>query len=244
MNSVTDGDTEDLGTGYLRRPISVAQLLEREGYRPTVRSRTARRALSGVAAGAVLTLGAVVGSLFLNHGQRTTGDLAAAGMAQSGGDIVLAESNTPPGSAPAATHATAVTTPASTSRTATTHHQATQKTATTPRTTHQDDHPQTTHQNPSTQQQQQQPTTQPQQPTATTQSAPTATTQLTQNTSTSTSTPAPTTQPTTTTTQPTTQPPTTQPTTTTQTPPPDNGLIGGVGQVLGSVTQPVFDWFN
>lgn len=242
MNSVTDGDTEDLGTGYLRRPISVAQLLEREGYRPTVRSRRARRALSGVAAGAVLTLGAVVGSLFLNHGQRTTGDLAASGMAQSGGDIVLAESNTPPGSAPtAATHATAVTSQAPTSRSATTHHQATQKAATTPRTTHQDDHSQATHQNRATQPQQQQPatTTQPQQPTATTQSAPTATTQLTQNTSTSTSTPASTTQPTTT----TSQPPTTQPTTT-QTPPPDNGLIGGVGQVLGSVTQPVFDWFN
>jgi outer membrane biosynthesis protein TonB len=238
VSFVTDGDTEDLGTGYLRRPISVAQLLEREGYRPTVRSRTARRALSGVAAGAVLTLGAVVGSLFLNHGQRTTGDLASAGLAQSGGDIVLAESNTPPGSAPSATHTAAATTPAPTaSRTPTAHHQATQRTVTTP--THQN-RTEATHQNPTTQHQQPPAlaatTTPQQQSTPTTQSDPTATTQLTPNTTTGTSTPA-----TPTTTQPTTttQPPTTQPTSTT----PD-GLIGGVGQVLGSVTQPVFDWFN
>lgn len=91
MNSATDRDYDLEAT--VRHPISVAQLLEREGFRPTERSRAARRALSGVTAGAVLALGAVVSTLFLNHGTRTTsGDTLASG-AQSGGDIVLAESS-------------------------------------------------------------------------------------------------------------------------------------------------------
>jgi hypothetical protein len=94
VSFATDGDTEDLGPLVGRRPISVAALLEREGYRPAVRSRATKRALSGVAAGAVLALGAVVGSLLLNHGTTTTGDTLASG-SQSGGDIVLAESGAP-----------------------------------------------------------------------------------------------------------------------------------------------------
>lgn len=78
---------DDLGHGYIRRPISVAQLMEREGYRPAARSRATRRALTGVAAGAVLALGAVVGSLLLNHTTgNTAGDTLAAG---SSADIVL-----------------------------------------------------------------------------------------------------------------------------------------------------------
>lgn len=95
MNSATDGDTDYLAVEYLRRPISVAELLEREGYSPAGR-RAARRALSGVTAGAVLALGAVVGTLFF-HGERTAGDsLATGGLAQSGGDIVLAETSSGP----------------------------------------------------------------------------------------------------------------------------------------------------
>jgi hypothetical protein len=99
-----------------RKPISVAALLEREGYRPRTRSRATKRALSGVAAGAVLALGAVVGSLLLNHGASSTaGDTLASG-SQSGGDIVLAESGTPYGTAQTSTtHAgTSATTPRTT----------------------------------------------------------------------------------------------------------------------------------
>lgn len=115
MGLATGGDyDDDLGHGYIRRPISVAQLLEREGFSPSSRSKATRRALTGVAAGAVLALGAVVGSLFLNHGATTTGDTLASG--QSGGDIVLAESgnhlqSTNPASVPSQSLATA---PAST----------------------------------------------------------------------------------------------------------------------------------
>ena len=91
MSFATDGKTEDLGPAYRRGPISVAQLLEREGFQPATRSRATRRALTGVAAGAVLALGAVVGSLLLNHGtDNSNGDTLASGN-QSGGDIVLAE---------------------------------------------------------------------------------------------------------------------------------------------------------
>jgi hypothetical protein len=89
VSVVTNGDyDDDLGHGYLRRPISVAQLLEREGYRPAARSRATRRALTGVAAGAVLALGAVVGSLLLNHASgNTAGDTLASG--SNVGDVML-----------------------------------------------------------------------------------------------------------------------------------------------------------
>ncbi|HEY3609209.1 MAG TPA: hypothetical protein VGL06_17040 [Pseudonocardiaceae bacterium] len=89
MSVATNGDyDDDLGHGYLRRPISVAQLLEREGYRPAARSRATRRALTGVAAGAVLALGAVVGSLLLNHASgNTAGDTLASGA--NVGDVML-----------------------------------------------------------------------------------------------------------------------------------------------------------
>jgi hypothetical protein len=88
VSLATDGNyDDDLGHGYIRRPISVAQLMEREGYRPAARSRATRRALTGVAAGAVLALGAVVGSLLLNHATgNTAGDTLAAG---SSADVVL-----------------------------------------------------------------------------------------------------------------------------------------------------------
>jgi hypothetical protein len=88
VSLATDGNyDDDLGHGYIRRPISVAQLMEREGYRPAARSRATRRALTGVAAGAVLALGAVVGSLLLNHATgNTAGDTLASG---SSADIVV-----------------------------------------------------------------------------------------------------------------------------------------------------------
>jgi hypothetical protein len=114
VSFATDGNTEDLGPGYRRRgPISVAQLLEREGFQPASRSRTTRRALTGVAAGAVLALGAVVGSLLLNHGTaNTNGDTLASG-SQAGGDIVLAQNGQSSSAATAASSGTAQsTTPA------------------------------------------------------------------------------------------------------------------------------------
>ena len=102
MSSATDGDyDDDLGHGYIRRPISVAQLLEREGYRPAVRSRATRRALTGVAAGAVLALGAVVGSLLLNHaGDNAAGNTLASG--STGADIVLSNHQPAPSQTSAA----------------------------------------------------------------------------------------------------------------------------------------------
>lgn len=107
MSFATDSENDDLGHGYLRRPISVTELLEREGFRPQARSRATRRALSGVAAGAVLALGAVVGSLFLSHPVTTAnGDTLASG-SQSGGDIVLAESGTPSSQVPSQSLGTA-----------------------------------------------------------------------------------------------------------------------------------------
>ncbi len=106
VSFATDGGTEDLAPVNRRGPISVAQLLEREGFQPATRSKVARRALSGVAAGAVLALGAVVGSLLLNHGtQNTNGDTLASG-GQSGGDIVFADSGvSSPAVAPATSRA-------------------------------------------------------------------------------------------------------------------------------------------
>lgn len=74
--------------------------MEREGYQPATRSRGTRRALTGVAAGAVLALGAVVGSLLLNHGTATTTGGTLASGSQSGGDIVLAETGSPSSSTP------------------------------------------------------------------------------------------------------------------------------------------------
>lgn len=110
MSLATGGDFEELGAETtIRRPISVAQLMEREGFRPTARSRATKRALSGVAAGAVLALGAVVGSLFLNHSTTTTADAIESG--HSGGDIVLAESGQQPAQAKAPVQSLSTTTP-------------------------------------------------------------------------------------------------------------------------------------
>src|SRR5882724_5585530 len=95
VSSATNGDyDDDLGHGYIRRPISVAQLLEREGYRPAARSRATRRALTGVAAGAV------VGSLLLNHASgNSAGDTLAAG--SNIGDVMLSNGNHQQAVAPA-----------------------------------------------------------------------------------------------------------------------------------------------
>lgn len=100
------GGTEDRGEDdygdfpTVRHPISVADLLAREGYKPSVRERMARRTLTGVAAGAVLALGAVAGSLLLNHGTpNTTGGTLAAGTSngtfQQYGDAAASTATSP-----------------------------------------------------------------------------------------------------------------------------------------------------
>ncbi|HEX5402443.1 MAG TPA: hypothetical protein VFX16_09095 [Pseudonocardiaceae bacterium] len=218
-------------------------MLEREGFRPTERSRAARRALSGVTAGAVLALGAVVSTLFLNHGTQTTsGDTLASG-AQSGGDIVLAESSP---TASATVVRTAVATAGShlpakatvpdvrtmTPRKATApgnsgHVRVRQKRASTPATTA-----------PASQTQ------------GTTRSAPTTTPAAPATTTDTTSNSTASTLPTTTA-SPTTQSTTTPPATTTRTAPPTTtsaadggGLLNTVTGALNGITQPVFNWFG
>lgn len=236
MSFSTDGGYDDLDDApTIRRPISVAQLLEREGYRPASRSRTTRRALTGVAAGAVLALGAVVGSLLLNHATgNSAGNTLASGSAGSA-DIVL--SNQQPAATqnqqPAArdqqqigTAAIAASTQPQGVRTGTTHRAAT---------------------NPAQQQQQ---STAPAAPTTTqsTQSAPVSTsTTSTAPTGTSSSAATPPSSASTPTSQQ--QAPTDATSSTTNSNNSSNGgLLGAVtGTVTGtlnSVTQPVFNWFG
>jgi hypothetical protein len=251
VNSATDRDyhlASDL-EDTVRRPISVAQLLEREGFRPTERSRAAKRALSGVTAGAVLALGAVVSTLFLNHGQTTSGDTLASG-AQSGGDIVLAESS-PAAGAPVSAARTAVATAGShlpakiTVPDVTTvapakaavpdnsgHVRVQQNRATAPAKT-----------TPATSQTQ---AAMQSAPATTTPAAPATTPDTTSNATASTVPTAPLPPTTTTTAPPTTT--TTPPPATTTPPAPstttDSGLLGNVTGALDGVTQPVFNWFG
>jgi hypothetical protein len=251
VSFATDGDyDDDLGHGYIRRPISVAELFEREGYRPAQRSKATKRALSGVAAGAVLALGAVVGSLLLNHGGTTTaGDtLASGGIGQSGGDIVLAEtgpqsSTTAPSSA---SHTNPVTqgATAGATRTTTVRTSGSRVVTGTQRVGSVGNKGSGNHSPVSASS-----TTGTGGPVASTTSTTGATAtnpttgQSTPTTgTTTTTTPTGSSSPTTGTT--TTTPPSTgssAPTTTTSG---NGGLVGSVTGVLGDVTQPVFNWFG
>jgi hypothetical protein len=253
VNSATDGDTDYLAVEYLRRPISVAELLEREGYTPAGR-RAARRALSGVTAGAVLALGAVVGTLFF-HGERTAGDsLASGGLAQSGGDIVLAETSSGP--AVATAHQVVAPKVAPAPKMA----KAAPKAGLVPGSRVGSDDisrgqggAASVGSAPVTSAPQS--TAGAMAPSTTTDSA-RSTSRSLQSQPATTTTPPPTdnstasTPPTDTSTPPTdtSVPSTTDaPVTTTQTAPPTttgNGLVGGLAGALGNVTSPVFDWFG
>lgn len=253
----SDYDDDDLGHGYIRRPISVAELCEREGYQPATRSRATKRALSGVAAGAVLALGAVVGSLLLNHGgPATAGDtLASGGIGQSGGDIVLAETSPQTSTvAPGGTHSTSPTT--STSGTAT---KSTTVVTTDGKRTWTGSAQHNTsvgNQGPGNHSPVSSATTKSGTASITTGTTTTTTAPTTSTTTTTaptTGTTAPTTGSTSTTTPPATTTPSSPTTGTTTTTPPstttgssgDNGgLLGTVTGVLGNVTQPVFNWFG
>jgi hypothetical protein len=67
------------------RPISVGELLRREGHQSESHDSQARRALGGVAVGAVLAFGAVVGGLVLHNAGATPSDMPAAGGGTAGG---------------------------------------------------------------------------------------------------------------------------------------------------------------
>ena len=235
MSLATEGDYgDDLGHGYIRRPISVAQLLEREGYRPAARSRATRRALTGVAAGAVLALGAVVGSLLLNHaGNNTAGDTLASG--SGGNEIVLGNHQPAVSTYPKNVAQQQIGTSASTT---------TPQSVGTPSTTHAQTHPQTpvaAHpvvNSPVVPQSTRSATTAP--TTSTTQSAPTSTTTTSPATGTTPSTNPPA--------QPAPAPTSSTSTNGSGGSQNNGGLLGTVtGTLTGtlsSVTQPVFSWFG
>lgn len=250
MGLATGGDDDDLGHGYIRRPISVAALLEREGYSPSARSKATRRALTGVAAGAVLALGAVVGSLFLNHGTTTTGDTLAAG--QSGGDIVLAESGNQLGTTTTTNVPTQSLAGAPSSAPGTTSNGAQPAQHTQPAPRSADGHDGTISgswapaMNSGTQAaapttQNSAPTTQSTAPTTapTTQSAPQSTTQSAPSTGTPTSTTAATGGPAT-----TPHATTAAPSTSSTSSQGGGGLLGTVTGTLNDLTNPVFSWFG
>jgi hypothetical protein len=232
VSLATNGDyDDDLGQGTIRRPISVAQLLEREGYRPAARSRATRRALTGVAAGAVLALGAVVGSLLLNHASgNSAGDTLASG--SKIGDVVLSNGAHQQAIAPAPQSNSAGQV-GSAAVADTTQPQIVQnggQAATKPVTRFSTVPAQTGRTNAAT----------PAAPN-TTQSTP-ATSGTSTTPATSSTAPAPSTN--------TTPPPSTTPTKTT---PPSSGsgssaggggLLGTVTGTLNSVTQPIFNWFG
>ncbi|HEY4454526.1 MAG TPA: hypothetical protein VGN81_09480 [Pseudonocardiaceae bacterium] len=67
------------------RPISVGELLRREGQQSESHDSQARRALGGVAVGAVLAFGAVVGGLVLHNAGATPSDMPVAGGGTAGG---------------------------------------------------------------------------------------------------------------------------------------------------------------
>ncbi|HJP80451.1 MAG TPA: hypothetical protein VJ914_39630 [Pseudonocardiaceae bacterium] len=67
------------------RPISVGELLRREGQQSETHDSQARRALGGVAVGAVLAFGAVVGGLMIHNAGATPSDLPVAGGGAAGG---------------------------------------------------------------------------------------------------------------------------------------------------------------
>ena len=82
MSSATFGS---FGGSMDERPISVGELLRREGHQSESHDSQARRALGGVAVGAVLAFGAVVGGLVLHNAGATPSDMPVAGGASAGG---------------------------------------------------------------------------------------------------------------------------------------------------------------
>ena len=82
MSSATFGS---FGGSMDERPISVGELLRREGHQSESHDSQARRALGGVAVGAVLAFGAVVGGLVLHNAGATPSDMPVAGGGTAGG---------------------------------------------------------------------------------------------------------------------------------------------------------------
>lgn len=81
------------------RPISVGELLRREGQQSESHDSQARRALGGVAVGAVLAFGAVVGGLVLHNAGASPTDMPVAGGGTAGaagfnGSVPIASTGT------------------------------------------------------------------------------------------------------------------------------------------------------
>jgi hypothetical protein len=232
----------------VQRPISVAQLLKREGHDTPTQQGMTRRTLTGVAAGAVMVFSAAVGSLLLHHGDATTGNVAAG---SGSGDVLAADgtvtSSAPGTSAQPSTQATTHTltlpgSPGATTSQSTADrakHLAPAAPATTP-------DPAATDSGTATSTG----TTAPSTTQSSTQSSSTGSTDTGASTSTTTTTAnhTPTSTPSTSTgsTAPTTtsssggSSSTTPPTTTSS----SGGVVGTVTGVLGDVTAPVFSWFG
>jgi hypothetical protein len=228
------------------RPISVGELLRREGQQSESHDSQARRALGGVAVGAVLAFGAVVGGLVLHNAGATPSDMPVAGGGTAGGagfngSVPIASAGTIGSHAPQVRSAanTSTTTPASTQR------------GTTPNGTT----PVGAVGNSVA------PTTDPQSFPSSSGTLPTTTGSASASTSTgstSTSTGSTTTPHTTGSGTSTTSPSSTSTGSTTTTTSNSGGggssngnggnggggLLGTVGSTLGSVTQPVFNWFG
>lgn len=233
MTSATQGyrdedynsDLEDT----VRRPISVAQLLEREGYQAAAREAMARRTLTGVAAGAVLVFSAVVGGLLLHPSGTGANNTLASGAQNgdfsppNGGAVPASSSSAPQSSAPTDTGSSVQ--PVANLSTTTTPAPA-------PHNTHGTGAPSgSTGTRASTSTPTQGTATQPTNPTSassspTTQSttAPTSSTSSTSPANSSTSTNG-----------------SASPNTSTSA---NGGLLGTVGNVVSGVTQPVFNWFG
>ena len=236
MSSATFGS---LGGNAAERPISVGELLRREGHQSESHDSQARRALGGVAVGAVLAFGAVVGGLVLHNAGATGTDMPVAGGGTAGGagfngSVPVASTGTIGSNTPRVQPAANTTTTNPGPGTQTQHGSSPNKSGSAlgggAAGTTVD------------------PTTDPSFP-GSSGTLPTSTGSTSTGTSasgTSTSTPHTTTGTGTSTSNPGTS--TSQPTSTstgTSTSSGDGGgLLGAVGSTLGSVTQPVFSWFG
>jgi hypothetical protein len=227
VTSTTDGnlfgyeyEPDDMPT----RSIPVGELLRREGHASVARAFHRRRGvLVGVAAGSVLAIGAAVGSLLIGHSDGNANGLAS-GTSGSGAQV--------PNDG---TGAISTTTGSSGGYQ---QHQATPNVApmaqVTPQTQARLPHASHTHSGQATS------GTTPAAPSTSTQSQTTAPSTGTTTAPTSPSTGSPSTGTTST-------PPSTSTPPTTTTPPSSGnggGLLGTVTGTLGSITQPVFNWFG
>ena len=228
------------------RPISVGELLRREGQQSESHDSQARRALGGVAVGAVLAFGAVVGGLVLHNAGATPTDMPVAGGGSAGGpgfngSVPIASTGTIGSRSPQVQPAANTSSSTSASSAATTNPASTQHCTNVPvggatsnsiaQTTDPQSYPSASGTLPTT-----------------TGSASTSTSTGSTSTSTGSTSTSHGSGSTTGTSSSTAGSTSTSTTTTTGSngggSGSGGGLLGGVGDALGSVTQPVFSWFG